>query len=353
MCTSRTDQPSSSSISSSRAALTRRSASSGMIETSLRSPSTVPPVIDWSQVTTSRPDPLGRSTPAISLARSRSPLMISAASSFAALAGTCSSEAATEYSFDDFVSPRPSSEQAGMRKARTSAAATERLCISPMMAGTATLDPVIEWLVLADDRTGALEVAGELAEGLGPVPVVAHGTPPPPSAALAVDLGSRHLPAGTAATRAADWSSIVALRRLHKIDSTLRGRWADELVAIAGSTGARVLVVAALPRLGRTCVGGVVRIGGAALLLDDARHGRVEARPAAHLRAAGAPDVLELSDADAVRAWLTDPAAAGFAVCDATSDADLVALGECWRAATDVVLAGTSAALAAGVDGRS
>ncbi len=206
--------------------------------------------------------------------------------------------------------------------------------------------------MLADDRTGALEVAGELAEGLGPVPVVAHGTPPPPSAALAVDLGSRHLPAGTAAARAANWSSVAALRRLHKIDSTLRGRWADELVAVAGSTGARVLVVAALPRLGRTCVGGVVRIGGAALLLDDARHGRVEARPAAHLRAAGAPDVLELSDADAVRAWLTDPAAAGFAVCDAASDADLVALGECWRAATDVVLAGTSAALAAGVDGR-
>ncbi|MFT3851686.1 MAG: four-carbon acid sugar kinase family protein [Ilumatobacteraceae bacterium] len=209
---------------------------------------------------------------------------------------------------------------------------------------------MLEWLVLADDRTGALEVAGSLAVAAGPVPVVVHGgTAPPASPVLVVDLASRHLSASVVASRASDWS-VPARRRLHKIDSTLRGRWADELVAVQRATRCRVLVVPALPRLGRTCCGGVVHVDGRPLTLDDPRHGPVEARPSVVLEDAGAGPVVLLAGAVEVMGWLLDPAAPGFAVCDATADADLAAIAEAWAAADDVVLAGTSAALAAAVD---
>lgn len=222
---------------------------------------------------------------------------------------------------------------------------------------------VLEWLVLADDRTGALEVAGSLAGAVGPVPVVVHGgAAPPASPVLVVDLGTRHLPASVAAARASS-SSLPAARRLHKIDSTLRGRWADELVAVRRTTGSRVLVVPALPRLGRTCCRGVVHVDGGPLRLDDPRHGPVEARPSAVLGDAGAGPVALLAGAVEVTSWLLDAHAPAFAVCDATTDADLSAIAAAWAAADEVVLAGTSAALAAaanvvmsrrdgGIDGR-
>lgn len=214
-----------------------------------------------------------------------------------------------------------------------------------------------QWLVLADDRSGALEVAGELAERIGPVRVVAHPRRPLPTGAAAaeavapddatvVDLASRHLPAAEAASRAAVWSTARAAHRLHKIDSTLRGRWADELLAVQQ----RVLVVAALPRLGRTCVGGIVHLDGTPLQLDDARHGRVAARPADVLAAAGATDVVELTIGE-LDGWLHGSSAA-IAICDATTDDDLDEIGRRWRASAGVVLAGTSASVAAAVAPR-
>ena len=221
--------------------------------------------------------------------------------------------------------------------------------------------------MLADDRTGALEVAGALADRLGPVPVLVSGgssgstllaTP------VVVDLASRHVATDEAARRAAVWSRVPARYRLHKVDSTLRGRWADELLAVQRTTGARVLLVPALPALGRTCVGGLVHVDGRPLELDDPRHGPVAARPSGLLTEAGASAVAELADAAAMAAWADDAAAPVFAVCDASSDEDLTAIGAAWRriagapgpgrSATSpagVVLAGTSAGLAAAADG--
>jgi 4-hydroxythreonine-4-phosphate dehydrogenase len=202
-------------------------------------------------------------------------------------------------------------------------------------------------LVLADDRTGALEVAGELAVHLGPVPVVVHGgataQASPAATAVVVDLGSRHRSSADAGQRARAWNPVPATRRLHKIDSTLRGRWADELVAIDGP----VVVVPAFPALGRTCCGGVVHVDGRPLQLDDPRHGQVEARPAVLLRRAGAVDVAEVTGAAQLTTWLAGSRASGFVVCDASTDTELLALGSVWATVTGVALAGTSASLAA------
>jgi uncharacterized protein YgbK (DUF1537 family) len=115
-------------------------------------------------------------------------------------------------------------------------------------------------MVTADDRTGALEVAAEIARSAGPVLVTAGV---PPEAAGVVDLGSRHLPAAAAEARAE--AAPVARWNAHKIDSTLRGNWADEVRARARVTGRRVVVVPAWPRMGRTCVGGVVHVDGTAV----------------------------------------------------------------------------------------
>ena len=208
---------------------------------------------------------------------------------------------------------------------------------------------VLDWLVLADDRSGALEVAGALADVLGPVPVAVHGGAVPTGpVALVVDLQSRHLAAADAARRAAAWSTPNR-HRLHKIDSTLRGRWAEELLAIHGALASRVLVVPALPSRGRTCVHGVVHVDGAPLRLTDARRRPTAARPAALLHGAGAQRVIELAGTDDLTAWLADDRGAQFAVCDAATDDDLAAIATCWITATHVVLASTSAGLAAAV----
>lgn len=186
---------------------------------------------------------------------------------------------------------------------------------------------VTEWSVLADDRTGALDAAGEMARWLGPVQVATY-----PHRAMVVDLGSRSLtaPVAAAAVRAA---AVDATRHLHKTDSMLRGNWCAELVARSDSTGRRVLMVPAWPEMHRTCRRGVV-------VADGVEVGR----PAESLGTHGSA-VSEI-DAGRLQAW-----GAGnhrFAVCDATSEGDLHAVARWWLDhVDDVVLAGPAGVLAA------
>jgi uncharacterized protein YgbK (DUF1537 family) len=154
-------------------------------------------------------------------------------------------------------------------------------------------------LVLADDRTGALETAGACADA----GLVAVMTPfgavdeLPLHDCRVVDLGSRQLRAAEAARRAVA-AEGAAIRHAHKIDSTLKGNWAVELAARAWPT----LLVPAFPAAGRTCVDGVVHVGG-----------RPFGRPADQLDAAGADDVIVAdasTDADVdreIRRWVDDP----------------------------------------------
>jgi uncharacterized protein YgbK (DUF1537 family) len=204
-----------------------------------------------------------------------------------------------------------------------------------------------EWVVVADDRTGALEVAGEMATSLGPVVVTVGDAPDAGAGSVVVDIGSRHMTRSAAAERAAAVAGEPARRHAHKIDSLLRGNWAAELVAVQQATGERVLLVPALPRLGRVCRDGVVHVDGVPVGGRDARRAALSPRPADHLSEAGAADVVELAGADAVEAWLTDGAAV--AVCDATTDADLSAIAAAWHRSVGIRLAGTAGSIAAAV----
>ena len=142
-------------------------------------------------------------------------------------------------------------------------------------------------------------------------------------------------------------TAAPARHHAHKIDSLLRGNWAHELVAVQRAAGERVLLVPALPRLGRVCRGGVVHVDGLPVDAHDARRAATSPRPADHLVAAGGSDVVELADADAVDAWLAR--AGAFAVCDATSDDDLAAIAAVWRRSDGIHFAGTAGAVAAAV----
>lgn len=209
----------------------------------------------------------------------------------------------------------------------------------------------MDLVVAADDRTGAFEVAGRLAdEGAGTVTVVAWPATPGDGTNV-VDLGSRHLSPGEARERALGLNG--GRRRAHKIDSTLRGNWADELVG--RSARSPVLVVPALPAFGRTCVGGQVLDHGRPVhegaAGTDVRRRVTSSRPAALLRSAGAELVVELADRDQRSGWWQRPV--GIAVADAASEEDIVSVvGEWADHGADVVLAGTSAVVGrAGVGG--
>jgi uncharacterized protein YgbK (DUF1537 family) len=211
---------------------------------------------------------------------------------------------------------------------------------------------VIELLVAADDRTGALETAGACADAgleavVAPVSSAAVNEGP---RCLVLDLASRHVHPTSAAAAAAAVETRTAGYVAHKIDSTLRGNWAHELVARQRAGNRRVLLVPAFPAVGRTCAGGVVFDG--ELRVSDGSAGRdarapvSSSRPAAHLHAAGAIGVVEIADSEDVRAWLGGEGPA-FAVGDATTDADLERLAVLWHAHPDVLLAGTAATIGA------
>lgn len=186
---------------------------------------------------------------------------------------------------------------------------------------------VAEWSVLADDRTGALDAAGEMARWLGPVLVGSRQL-----SGMVVDLGSRVLGAveAGAAVRAA---TVDATRHLHKVDSMLRGNWCAELAARSDVSGRRVLMVPAWPAMHRTCRGGVVVVDGAAV-------GRPADRIASHGWAVSQIDVGGLD------AWSSG--ADRFAVCDATDERDLRTIAGWWLDhGGEVVLAGPAGVLAA------
>ncbi|MEP6662011.1 MAG: four-carbon acid sugar kinase family protein [Acidimicrobiales bacterium] len=210
---------------------------------------------------------------------------------------------------------------------------------------------MIELLVAADDRTGALETAGACADaGLAAVVAVVSSSVYETLRCLVVDLGSRHLQPARAAELAAAIERRTAGYFAHKIDSTLRGNWAYELVARQRAGNRRILVIPAFPAVGRTCVGGLVfeqelRVSHG-VAGRDARAPVKSSRPAAHLHTAGAAATAELADSEDVRAWLGGEGPA-FAVGDAATDADLERLATLWHAYPDVLLAGTAATIGA------
>jgi D-threonate/D-erythronate kinase len=203
-------------------------------------------------------------------------------------------------------------------------------------------------LVVADDRTGAMETAGMCADLGCTSEVTPFGRVARPGCdVVVIDLSSRHLSPAEAARRA----TSVAPDAAHKIDSTLRGNWAHEVVGRQAGSGRRVLVVPAFPAAGRTCVGGVVLVDGqpvsSGAAASDLRGGVRSSRPSDHLLQAGATSVDAVSS-DTLPSWL-DERRGAIAVCDASTDDDLRIVLSHWAGHRDVVLAGTAATIASAV----
>src|SRR5689334_22692368 len=262
------------------------------------------------------------------------------------------------------------------RSARTTervASASRRLLASrPAPATQRTMTKI---LILADDLSGAADCAGGCAAaGLDTLVLFdAAAAPQATASVLAIDLNSRD-------ATAADAGGIVAraigqVRDLngrllyHKIDSTLRGNWAHELVAartsLARSHGAPplALVAPAFPHRGRITRAGHVLVEAcspfdaaatAPALMRDA--GEV----AAPLRACGlSVRVLARPQLDAPARASTDlfgeiaRSGVDAVVCDAESERDLVTIAAAALAAPGPLIwvgsAGLMRALAATV----
>lgn len=126
--------------------------------------------------------------------------------------------------------------------------------------------------IVADDFTGACEMAALFARRRAPVSVYLQERQQQPGQAVTViNTDSRNMPGEVAATRVrALWQSWSALSTytplFKKIDSTLRGPIGQELEALRKATGVpHVLVAPALPSQGRTTIVGYQLVRGVPL----------------------------------------------------------------------------------------
>ena len=153
------------------------------------------------------------------------------------------------------------------------------------------------YLVVADDLSGAADcAAGFASAGLSTSVLLdaqASAGAQSDVAVLTVDTNSRR---DTAAEAAAKLQAVLAApasqgrRVLKKIDSTLRGGWAQEVAVLQSALHAIALVAPAFPQMGRTMQGGVVYVHGVRLA-DTAtwqlEHADRDDRAAQQLQAAG------------------------------------------------------------------
>jgi D-threonate/D-erythronate kinase len=191
--------------------------------------------------------------------------------------------------------------------------------------------------VIADDLTGAADTGVQLVRAGYRTAVAFRGAPIPPAEhldAVALDTDSRAMPAGFAAKRVLEAGRAVRDARIvyKKVDSTLRGPVAAELVAALEATGRdRAVVAPAFPSAGRTTVDGVQLVRGVPVHETEAkddprtpvREGHVPTLLATAFSSILSLGVEDLTDPSTVRRGLED---ARCVVADAVRDEDLEAL---------------------------
>ncbi len=192
--------------------------------------------------------------------------------------------------------------------------------------------------LLADDLTGALDSAAELAGLCGPVRVAWDGAMRP--GAFALDTATREPPREVAVARLRALAPALAGADIafKKIDSLLRGHVAAELAALmGGGAWTHCILAPAFPAQGR------VTRGGRVLARRDGGWSPVPLDLVAALRAEGLRPRLGAADA---------PLASGLLLLDAERDADLARIVELGRGAGGRVLwcgsGGLARALAGG-----
>jgi uncharacterized protein YgbK (DUF1537 family) len=196
-------------------------------------------------------------------------------------------------------------------------------------------------LILADDLSGAADCAAACVRAGLQARVCLDGAAWPgraPGGALAVDLDTRQRSAQEARAATLGARHLIEGRVLYrKIDSTLRGHVGVDVAATleAAGPGAFAVVCPAYPATGRTVCGGQVFVRGVPLADTETwRHeGRGEPDLRATLQAAGLavasiPLAVVRQGVQALQARMTEALAAGARalVCDAQSDADMIAL---------------------------
>lgn len=147
-----------------------------------------------------------------------------------------------------------------------------------------------ELFITSDDRTGALEIAGTVANARFSVPCGPHADD---DACCVVDIASRHLDPEAAQRQAASAHAKNARYRCHKIDSGLRGNWPFEVMGLL-QLGHPVAVVPSFPDAGRRCLDGVVYVDDVPVLESpfgkDPLTAPLSNRPIEILEAAGCAD---------------------------------------------------------------
>jgi uncharacterized protein YgbK (DUF1537 family) len=153
-------------------------------------------------------------------------------------------------------------------------------------------------LLSADDRTGALEVGGLVADEQSTVPV---GPAVDSERCCVVDIATRHLSPEAARTRMSSLLSREATHRAHKMDAGLRGNWPYEIEVLLDA-GHKVAVVCSFPDAGRRCKDGVVYIHDLPVLESvfgkDPLNAPVSSRPADVLEHTGVKGDVVVWDAD-------------------------------------------------------
>ncbi|MEV5771068.1 four-carbon acid sugar kinase family protein [Streptomyces antimycoticus] len=253
--------------------------------------------------------------------------------------------------------------------------------VTVIRGGAVDMTPNRRLLAIADDLSGAAEVAAALhsrttrsrvvlvrmsdavSGGAASSGVASSLRPRHPGEATVLDLDSRYRPAAEAAEAVRDALRLSSpdgeadgeadgndgeadgndgeadgndgdTLVLKKIDSLLRGNVAAEIAALA-EDGAGVVLAPALPIAGRVVRSGVVHIGGVALHEGDAWRAEALPPPASVAQALGGlptaliPLTTVRASPPALRAALRAAVAAGrVAICDAETDADLDAVVE-------------------------
>jgi len=173
--------------------------------------------------------------------------------------------------------------------------------------------------VIADDLTGAAELAAAAADHGLSAEVHTSFRPESRADVIAVDSGTRSLSAADAARMVGDVARDVLLARpdwvYKKTDSVLRGNVRAEIAALLAATGmTRATLIPANPSKGRVIAGGLYYVGGIPLdqtaFANDPEHPRTSARVADLLGdatpglAIGVPDVRCTDDLDRCAAGL-------------------------------------------------
>ena len=116
--------------------------------------------------------------------------------------------------------------------------------------------------VTADDRTGALEIGGIVANAQFSVNV---GTEFDDGPCSVVDVATRHMSPDRAYATMIEALTRHDVHRCHKMDSGLRGNWPHEIRAMLDQDY-RVTIIPGFPAAGRRCKDGVVYIDDVPLL---------------------------------------------------------------------------------------